>query len=302
MADLVLPQYVAWPPTPIGTDRLIIGAPQPSDRPVLIALLTSPEAFRYLGGPRSTSDAEHFSEGPFGRTPGSFVVTRADTGDFVGTVGLNRRDADRPGHIQPAGLELEISYVLTPRQWGHGYATESVEAVLTWAATALPGDVVVVACTQAANTASVALLRRLGFTEGERFVEFEAQQCLWQRRPADLPDGTGAPREGFDSALRGYTSRVGRRRSKEEWAMKTLGLGVGVAIGYLAGNSEARRKATGAFRQLKATPPAKAIEDRVSSKVTQISSRMSTAEADDNQGPVSLGSNPDQAVSPSPSR
>jgi hypothetical protein len=36
----------------------------------------------------------------------------------------------------------------------------------------------VIAVTQAANTASLRLLARLGFVERERFVEFEADQVL----------------------------------------------------------------------------------------------------------------------------
>lgn len=57
-----------------------------------------------------------------------------DSGAFIGTVGLDRRDADRPGHLRPAGLDLEISYILDPTQWGFGYASEAVLAVLAWAA------------------------------------------------------------------------------------------------------------------------------------------------------------------------
>jgi hypothetical protein len=52
--------------------------------------------------------------------------------------------------------------------------------------------------------------------------------------------------------------------------VKTMGLAIGIGIGYLAGNEQARRKAWDLLRQAKASPQAKAIEDKVSDKVTSM--------------------------------
>jgi hypothetical protein len=49
-----------------------------------------------------------------------------------------------------------------------------------------------------------------------------------------------------------------------------MGLAIGIGIGYLAGNEQARRKAWELIRQAKASPQAKAIEDKVSDKVTSM--------------------------------
>jgi len=50
----------------------------------------------------------------------------------------------------------------------------------------------VIAVTQAANVRSVALLRTLGMTERERFVEFGAEQVLMSTfLPADLSHAPG---------------------------------------------------------------------------------------------------------------
>ncbi len=181
MAALELPAAAAWPPQPLMTERLIVRAAQASDRAGCIDLLTSRQARRFLGGPLPLAEAEKACAGPYGRSPGSFVVSAAESGDFVGMIGLDRRDAGRPGHLAPDGLELELSYVLSPAHWRMGYAAEAVAAVLQWAAQALP-DPQVVACTQTANTASAALLRRLRFDDtGQRFLEFDAEQSLWVR-------------------------------------------------------------------------------------------------------------------------
>lgn len=178
-------QLDAWPPEALITERLVVRAPELSDRAPLMALLTSAATRRYLGGPLSRQDAEAATARRYGRTPGSFVMAMAGSGAFVGTVELDRRDADRPGRLGGAGPALEVSYVLEPAQWGHGYATEAVAAVLDWAPGVLP-DTQVVACTQTANTASVALLARLGFIEIDRFVEFDAEQGLWLRPLATI--------------------------------------------------------------------------------------------------------------------
>lgn len=169
-----------WPPAPIVTERLVMRAPQASDRDGFISLLTSPLARQFLGGPIAPTDAEAATSAHNGRTPGSFVVRSLAANTFLGTIGLDRRDLERPGHLESDGLELEISYVFGPAHWGHGYATEAVRAVLGWAAATLP-DLHVVACTQVANTASIALLQRIGFHEHQRFVEFDAEQSLWRR-------------------------------------------------------------------------------------------------------------------------
>jgi RimJ/RimL family protein N-acetyltransferase len=165
-----------WP-TSLATERLEIREPREEDRDGLIDLHTSPEVRRHLGGPLPRERAEEGMTGPCGRRPGSFVMRENGSGSFVGIVDIDRRDSSRPGHLLPTRDELEISYLLLPLYWGKGYAEEAVRAVLGWAASTLP-DTHVVAVTQVANTRSVTLLERLGFTEVERFPEFGAEQSL----------------------------------------------------------------------------------------------------------------------------
>jgi RimJ/RimL family protein N-acetyltransferase len=179
--NMAVLQLDDWPPDPIRTERLVVRTSQESDRDGFIALLTSPAARRFLGGPIAPADVVTATTGPYRQTPGSFVMALRASDAFLGTIGLDRRDADRPGHLHQGGLELELSYALDPAHWGQGYATEAVAAVLAWASVALT-DSYVVACTQIANTASTDLLQRLGFGRvGAGFVEFHAEQSLWSR-------------------------------------------------------------------------------------------------------------------------
>lgn len=58
-------------------------------------------------------------------------------------------------------------------------------AAVDWVRSMLPGEPVVL-CTQLANTRSIALARRLGFVEVERFTEFDAEQWFGVLQPSSL--------------------------------------------------------------------------------------------------------------------
>lgn len=55
--------------------------------------------------------------------------------------------------------------------------------------------------------------------------------------------------------------------------MKIYSIAIGAGLGYLAGNDQARRKAFELVKQVKASAPAKAVEERVSEKVTDLASK-----------------------------
>lgn len=171
-------ETVAWPPAPIRTERLVLRASRAGDRAAFIELLAAPEVHVYLGGPRSREDLERAVPEVPGRRPGTFVADL--DGALIGVVTLDRRDADRPGHLGPGAGEAELGYLFLPGAWGHGYAAEACAAVLGWFAGACPGEPVVL-CTQSANDRSMRLAVKLGFTEVARFEEFGAEQWFGVR-------------------------------------------------------------------------------------------------------------------------
>ncbi|MDT0388803.1 GNAT family N-acetyltransferase [Streptomyces dubilierae] len=175
MTDLA---SVAWPPAPIRTERLLLRASEARDRAAFIELFASPEVSTYLGGPRPRDELVRVVPEVPGRRPGVFVADLG--GAMIGTVSIVRRDAERPGHLRPEAGEPELGYMFLPRAWGRGYAAEACAAVLDWCADALPGEPVVL-CTQSANTPSMRLAVKLGFTEVERFEEYGAEQWFGAR-------------------------------------------------------------------------------------------------------------------------
>jgi RimJ/RimL family protein N-acetyltransferase len=164
---------VAWPPAPIKTERLVLREPEARDRAAVIELFASPAVGTYIGGPQPRAELERTVPEVPRRRPGLFVVD-LDTA-MIGMVTLDRRDAERRGHVSPDAGEAELGYMFLPQAWGRGYAAEACAAALDWFAGALPGEPVVL-CTQTANDRSMRLAAKLGFTEVERFEEYGAQQ------------------------------------------------------------------------------------------------------------------------------
>ena len=175
---------VAWPPVPIKTERLVLRQSEARDRAAFIELLASPEVRAYLGGPRPRAELERTAPEVPGRRPGVFVIDL--DGAMIGMVTLERREAERPGHVHPEAGEVELGYVFLPEAWGRGYAAEACAAALDWFAAAYPSEPVVL-CTQTANDASMRLAAKLGFIEVERFEEYGAEQWfgVWSSVTSD---------------------------------------------------------------------------------------------------------------------
>lgn len=170
---------VAWPPAPIRTGRLVLREPEARDRAAFIELLASPEVHTYLGGPRPRDELEREMSGAPERRPGLFTVDL--DGAMIGQIILRR--ATEHGPPAAAG-KAELGYLFLPQTWGYGYAAEACTAALDWFADELPGEPVVL-FTQTANTRSMRLAAKLGFTEAERFEAYGAEQWLgmWSPRP-----------------------------------------------------------------------------------------------------------------------
>ncbi|MDX1878854.1 GNAT family N-acetyltransferase [Mycolicibacterium sp. 141076] len=147
----------------------------------LIETQTDKRVRRYLGGPRPVGEVRAVLEGVGAATllaaPGCYIATARDSDDMLGTVTLSRRRNDVPGHLDPDGDELELSYVFRPHAWGQGYASEATRLLLEYAAGELDDQPVLV-ITQTANRASLRLAERLGFNVVATFEQYDAEQAL----------------------------------------------------------------------------------------------------------------------------
>lgn len=147
--------------------------PEARDRAAFVERLASPEVIAYLGGPRSRDELEREMPEVPGRHPGHFVVDLG--GAMIGQVQLKRAADLGAGRA-------ELGYLFLPQAWGFGYAAEACAAALGWLEDALPGELVVLK-TQTANSRSMRLAAKLGFTEVERYQAWGAEQWFGVRSP-----------------------------------------------------------------------------------------------------------------------
>lgn len=183
------PRDLPWPPAPIRTERLLLRPTLARDRAAVIELNASPEVKTYLGGPTPREELERTVPAVPGQRPGFFAVER--DGELIGTVELNAHVPAPENAHRAAAAGTALGYLFLPEAWGRGYAAEACTAALGWFAAVQPGEPVAL-YTQTANARSMRLAAKLGFTELERFVGWDAEQWFGVWSPA--PTRETAPR------------------------------------------------------------------------------------------------------------
>ena len=143
----------------LHTERLTLRPVTAADHAVLLAHWTAPDVRRFLFDGAALSAAEITqaiadSTQDFGRAGcGLWLIQENGRANLVGTAGLRPLE----------DLGLEIFYSLAPGSWGKGYATEAARAVLDHALGSI-GLPEVLAEVDEGNTASIAVIERLGMT------------------------------------------------------------------------------------------------------------------------------------------
>lgn len=151
----------------LRTERLELDPFASHDLDALHALFTAPEVRRYLLDDEVVSrdwveEEIAQSQARFEAGEGGlWSVHERGSSDIVGFVGF------RPFFEPP---ELQLLYGFLPACWGRGLATEAATAAVDHAFAVL-GFREVRAATDVPNTASIAVLERLGMTECDRTEE-----------------------------------------------------------------------------------------------------------------------------------
>lgn len=160
-------------PDILRTERLRLRVATPGDDAFYLALLNDPAFIAHIGdrGVRTLEAAARaIEDGPAAmqRTRGhsTYVVALKDDGVPIGVAGLIKREVLE---------DVDLGYAFLPQHRGRGYAFEAALAVLAHArALGIPR---VVAIVSPANTASSALLLKLG-------MRFERSAQLAPDQPA----------------------------------------------------------------------------------------------------------------------
>lgn len=166
------------PDYPIRTDRLLLRPFREDDLADLLAYQSRPEVARYLYWEPWDETAARAAlerrvrqgtiDGPGQGT--SLAVERRDTGTVIGDVLLQWLDGE---HRQG-----ETGFVFHPDHQGHGFAREATEEALRLGFDGLGLHRIVGRC-DARNTASAALMARLGLRREGHFVQNEYVKGEW---------------------------------------------------------------------------------------------------------------------------
>jgi RimJ/RimL family protein N-acetyltransferase len=141
------------------TERLIVRTHEATDVEPLARLWCDPKATAYMGGPRdfdrvcqSIRDDIALPEQPIFDL---WTVIEKSTGEVIGHCGLLDKEIEgRP--------EIELVYLVAPRLWGRGYATEAGETIKSYAQRSLSRHRLV-ALVHPDNRASARVAEKLGF-------------------------------------------------------------------------------------------------------------------------------------------
>ena len=134
--------------------------PTRDDLPGYERVFLEPEMQRWLAPPplppndseaaaaRLARDIAHWQKHGFG----AWVLRDADTGEFIGRAGLQKRWFDGP--------EIELAWAVVPEHWGEGIATEAARAAIAHAREL--GIAEVVAFTLPDNVGSQRVMQKAG--------------------------------------------------------------------------------------------------------------------------------------------
>jgi RimJ/RimL family protein N-acetyltransferase len=168
--------------TPIlRTENLLLEPYVPADEESFVALLGDARVSRWMGdGPA----AEHENRALFWRVFPVYEEQRFD-------VWAVRRDGQYVGHAEIKPTETvaghEIIYALAPAAWGAGLGTELAAALVDYGFCIL-GLTEVHATVAAPNSASLAVLHKLGFQDVRDIARDDAPTTRVLTRRRDEPD------------------------------------------------------------------------------------------------------------------
>jgi RimJ/RimL family protein N-acetyltransferase len=149
------------------TERLILRRLTAQDAGFMLEVLNDPSFLRFIGdrGVRTVEQSrDYILKGPADSYErlgyGMYLTELKDSHVPIGLCGLVKRD-----YLQ----EADIGFAFLPAFWSKGYALEAARAVITHARSdaGLPR---LLAITSQDNAASIAMLRKLGFTF-ERLIQ-----------------------------------------------------------------------------------------------------------------------------------
>jgi len=162
----------------LDTPRLSLRELTPDDLADVTRMLNDAEVTRYYPRVHTVEDSGRWLRRQLDRYArdghGLWRVGERSSGAFVGQCGLVAQVVD-------GNAEIELGYLLTREQWGHGYATEAARAALDWGFRVLRPERVI-SLIDPANLASQRVARRLGMSREGETAKWGRRLCVYSTR------------------------------------------------------------------------------------------------------------------------
>jgi [ribosomal protein S5]-alanine N-acetyltransferase len=164
----------------LETPRLIVRELTPADTDDLLGILSDPVAMRYY--PQTYNREE--TEGWITRSMASYekyghglwAVDLKESGNFAGVCGIMRKTVDEVE-------ENEIGYLLLPRYWNQGYATEAARGCLNYAFESM-GRTRMISLIRPDNEPSRRVAERNGLTIEKQTIYKDLLHDVWSIHPS----------------------------------------------------------------------------------------------------------------------
>ena len=144
----------------LETDRLFMRYQKHSDIDALVDIWSNPEVTKFIGGSRKRdfllNEFAKTAENPYAEKFDLWVVIEKSSGGIIGHCGFIDKKIE-------GKVEIDITYIFTPEDWGMGYATEMAFALKDYVFNKL-GINRLIALIHPDNTASAKVAVKIGMT------------------------------------------------------------------------------------------------------------------------------------------
>ncbi len=167
----------------VETPRLRLRGHVAEDLSAALSLWSDPVVTRFIGGRPFTHEEvwqrlQRYAGSWVLLGHGFWVIEEKASGRMIGEIGVMdaKRDID-----PPFGEDRELGWALSPEAHGKGFASEALQAAIAWEKQTFDAPCVV-CMIDPANTPSIRLAQKFGFTERTRTTYKGTPTILFERR------------------------------------------------------------------------------------------------------------------------
>lgn len=149
----------------LRTERLVLRDMEENDTSFIVGLRSNPQVYKYFVSPHKITEDEHLS---WYQKKYIFDNNRFDWIGVYDEMSIGVFGAKRDGS---KSSEAEVSYILSPTQYGKGFASEAIQRIILFCSEEWNCNRVI-AEIHKDNIQSIKFIKKLGFVENRESYDF----------------------------------------------------------------------------------------------------------------------------------